>query len=58
MYRLMQRLHVIKGEGPSVVRRSLVFLAVTWLPLLALSLIQGRALGPSPRESFLLDFAA
>jgi hypothetical protein len=56
-FRLMQRLHVIKGEGPSVARRILVFLALTWLPLLAFSLFEGRALGPTPRGSFLLDYA-
>jgi hypothetical protein len=33
-YRLMQRLGVIKGAGPSVARRSVAFIAITWLPLL------------------------
>lgn len=32
-------------------------LAITWFPLLALALIEGRALGTSPKESLLLDFA-
>jgi hypothetical protein len=53
----MQRLHVIQGEGPSVGRRILISLALTWLPLLAFSLFEGRALGPTPRGSFLLDYA-
>ena len=56
-YRLMQRVGLIKGAGPSVGRRSVGFLLITWVPLLIFSLIQGRALGPTPRESFLLDFA-
>jgi len=53
----MQRLHVIKDEGPSVARRIVIALALTWVPLLAFSLIEGRALGSTPRGSFLLDFA-
>ena len=56
-YRLMQRVGLIKGAGPSIGRRSVGFLLITWVPLLIFSLIQGRALGPTPRESFLLDFA-
>ena len=56
-YRLMQRLGVIKGEGPSIGRRVFWFLMVTWVPLLVLAIIGGRALGRAPRESFLLDFA-
>ena len=56
-YRLMQRVGLIRGAGPSIGRRSVGFLLITWVPLLIFSLIQGRALGPTPRESFLLDFA-
>jgi hypothetical protein len=57
-YRLMQRIGVIQGEGPSIGRRLFWFFLVTWVPLLVLSLVGGRALGPTPRESFLLDFAS
>ena len=56
-YRLMQRVGLIKGAGPSIGRRIVGFLLITWVPLLVFSLIEGRALGPTPRESFLLDFA-
>lgn len=56
-YRLMQRIGLIRGEGPDVLRRIVAFLALTWLPLLVLSILEGRALGPTPRESFLLDYA-
>src|SRR4051812_24307577 len=56
-YRLMQRLGVIRGAGPSVGRRSLAFIAITWLPLLVLATLEGHAIGPTPRTSFLLDFA-
>jgi hypothetical protein len=57
-YRLMQRIGLIRGDDPSVARRIIAFLAVTWLPLLVLSSWEGLAIGPTPRESFLLDFAA
>jgi hypothetical protein len=56
-YRLMQRARIIKGAGPSVARRSLLFIAVTWLPLLILATLEGHALGPTPRSAFILDFA-
>ena len=56
-YRLMQRLGVIRGDDPSVLRRSLAFLLVAWLPLLLLASWRGDALGATPRSSLLLDFA-
>ena len=56
-YRLMQRIGLIQGAGPSLGRRAIGFLLITWVPLLLFSLIEGRALGPTPKESFLLDFA-
>jgi len=56
-YRFMQRVGVIQGEGPSVERRIVVSIAVTWVPLLVFAFLDGRALGPTPRESMLLDFA-
>ena len=56
-YRLMQRIGLIKGGYPSVARRIVAFVAMTWLPLLILAFIDGRAFGPTPRESMLLDFA-
>ncbi len=57
IYRLMQRIGIIRGDDPSVRRRILGFLAITWVPLLLLSLLDGYALGPTPRQSFVLDFA-
>lgn len=56
-YRLMQRIGLIQGTGPSIGRRVVGFLLITWVPLLLFSLIAGRALGPTPRESLLLDLA-
>lgn len=57
VYRLMQRIGLIQGAGPSIGRRVAGFLLITWVPLLIFSLIEGRALGPTPQESLLLDFA-
>lgn len=56
-YRLMQRIGIVQGSAPSVGRRSLAFILVTWVPLLLLSFWQGTAIGPTPRASLLLDFA-
>jgi len=55
-YRIMQKIGVIK-EMPSIFRRIVIFLALTWVPLLVLSFLEGLALGPTPEQSFLLDFA-
>ena len=57
VFRVMQRIGVIKGEGPSIKRRVLCFIALTWVPLLVFAMVDGRALGRTPRESMLLDFA-
>lgn len=57
-YRLMQRIGIIQDGNPSVVRRSVCFVLVTWFPLLLLCLWEGDAVGAAPRLSFLLDFAA
>lgn len=58
MFRLMQRIGVAWIDDLSIGRRCVIFLLITWVPMLLLSLLQGRALGPMPRESFLLDFAS
>ncbi|QDV30259.1 hypothetical protein Spb1_21870 [Planctopirus ephydatiae] len=54
--RLGERLATSKGLGHSLRLRILGFLALTWFPLLIFALLEGRALGASPQESFLLDF--
>lgn len=56
-YRLMQRLGLIRPGTLSLLRRCVAFLLVTWVPLLLLTLLEGTALGSTPQESFLLDFA-
>ncbi len=55
-YRLAQRLGHKLGIGHSYTMRILGFLAITWFPLLFFSVIEGRALGATPRDSLLLDF--
>lgn len=57
-YTIMQRIGIIKGAGPSVLRRSIAFIAVAWLPMLVFAVWQGNAIGPTPRASLLLDFAS
>lgn len=49
---LFQRL----GLNLTVRVRVVGFLLITWVPLLLLSLLEGRALGTLPTESLLLDF--
>jgi len=56
-FRLMQRIGVIQGSGPSIGRRSVAFIAIAWVPLLLFTSLEGHAIGPTPRSSFLLDFA-
>lgn len=56
-YRFMERIGLIRNGGPSLKRRFVGFLLITWVPLLLLSLLDGKALGATPRESLLLDFA-
>jgi hypothetical protein len=45
-------------EQIRAVRRALILAAVAWIPLVLLASLQGLALGPTPRESVLLDPAA
>jgi hypothetical protein len=56
-YGLLQRLGLICGDDPAIPKRIATFVLITWAPLLVLSLVDGYALGPTPRQSFLLDFA-
>lgn len=56
--RLLQGIGVRrKEERPSLPGRIAALVVVTWVPMCLFALLQGRALGPTPRESFLLDFA-
>ena len=57
MYRWMHRLSQTLHAGHLITRRIIITLMITWLPMCAFAFLQGIALGPSPHESFLLDFA-
>jgi hypothetical protein len=57
-YRLMQRIGLIRGDDPSILRRIIAFLAITIVPLCLLAWWEGLLFGPTPRQSLLLDFAA
>jgi hypothetical protein len=56
-YRVMQRIGIVKGPGPDVGRRIVVFIVVTWIPMLVFCAVEGKAIGATPRSSLLLDFA-
>jgi hypothetical protein len=55
LYQLMVRMRLIIGE--SYIRMAIVFVAVTWLPLLLLSVWQGSATGSDVQIPFLRDYA-
>jgi hypothetical protein len=47
-FRLMQRVGIIQGSGPSLGRRSIAFLIIAWVPLLGFASLEGHAIGPTP----------
>jgi hypothetical protein len=51
-YRALRRTHL-----PNIGRRIFVFVAVTWLPLLVLSFVQGTALGNRVKIPLMYDFS-
>jgi hypothetical protein len=57
MHRLLVAIDPATDEHPRVVMRAVGAVLITWLPLLILSLVQGRAYGPDLRIPFLRDFA-
>jgi len=56
-YRLEQRLGLIREKSPLVVRRTVLSLLLTWVPLLVLSALQRFAIGHRVPVPFLRDFA-
>jgi len=58
LYRIEERVGLIKANSQLTVRRAVFSAVVTWLPLLILSAIQGTAFGHKVPVSFLSDFSA
>jgi len=55
LYQLLRRAH-LSGDALELVRRREIFFALlTWLPLLVLSIVEGRAWGGSVKLPFLFD---
>jgi hypothetical protein len=56
-YRIQKRLGLIHENSPRIVRRAFLAILMTWVPLLALSALQGNAIGHRIAVPFLRDFA-
>ena len=56
-YRIEKRLGLVREESPQIFRRALLAVLLTWVPLLALSALQGTAIGHRVDVPFLRDFA-
>jgi hypothetical protein len=57
LYHLEKRVGLIKAHAPLMVRRAALAAALTWGPLLVLSLIEGTAWGHNVPVPFLRDFS-
>jgi hypothetical protein len=57
-HRLEIRLGLIRANAPHILRRALLSILVTWVPLLILSILQRNATGHLVPVPFLRDFAA
>jgi hypothetical protein len=56
-YRIEKRLGLIRENSPCIIRRTFLSILLTWVPLLALSALQGTAVGHPVAMPFLRDFA-
>jgi hypothetical protein len=56
-YRIERRLGLIRENSPRMLRTAMIAIAVTWVPLLALSAMQGNAAGHGVAIPFLRDFS-
>lgn len=56
-YELEKRVGLIRKNSPLIVRRALLSICITWLPLLVLAALQGNATGHHVAVPFLGDFA-
>jgi hypothetical protein len=57
IYDSLRRIGLLRQSLPSISRRIVALIAITWLPLLLLSLKEGLAFGHRVRIPFLYDFA-
>lgn len=57
LFRIQRRMGLIKTNAPLVKRRALLAALLTWVPLLILSVLKGRAIGHSVPIPFLRDFS-
>jgi hypothetical protein len=55
LYQLLRRTHLSGDVLELVTRRVIVLVLITWLPLLVLSIAEGRAWGESVKLPFLMD---
>jgi hypothetical protein len=58
LYNLERRIGLIKQNAPLKIRHAAITPLITWLPLLILSAMQGRAYGHTVAVPFLRDFGA
>jgi hypothetical protein len=58
LYRLEKRMGLMKQNAPFAIARATIAVLITWLPLLILSALQGRATGHAVTMPFLRDFSA
>ncbi|HYS69334.1 MAG TPA: hypothetical protein VEM14_03785, partial [Gemmatimonadaceae bacterium] len=56
--RIQSSLGLITARSQGVGKRAALLAFIAWVPLVVLSWAEGHALGPTPRESMLLDVAA
>jgi hypothetical protein len=56
-YQIEKRVGLIRKNSPLIVRRALLSICITWLPLLILAALQGNAMGHHVAVTFLGDFA-
>jgi hypothetical protein len=56
LLRILQRVGLARIGGMPIERRIVALILLTWVPMCVLAIVQGDALGPTPRQAFLLDF--
>jgi hypothetical protein len=58
LYRIERRLGLAKSNSPRIIRRAFLLVAITWVPMLILCLLQGIAAGNNVAVPFLKDYSA